>query len=194
MDYFIAVLGARGAGKTALVRRFITGEFPVQHRPTVEDVYSRVVGCDKGVCTLRVIDTTGSYNFPAMRRLAIYKAKAILLVYSVTDKNSFQEAKTLYELVHSVKTDLLKVPVVLVGTKTDLTDQRDVKKKEGTELELIWNCGFLEVTVKDEEQVTDVFRRVFELETRWVMTLTPESQKYKRRCGCLPLKTWAKPE
>ncbi|RTG90798.1 DIRAS family, GTP-binding Ras-like 2 [Schistosoma bovis] len=56
----------------------------------------KVISCNRQVCTLQITDTTGSHQFPAMQRLSINKAHAFILVYSITNKASFDELQPLY--------------------------------------------------------------------------------------------------
>uniref|UniRef100_A0A914NCR3 OBG-type G domain-containing protein n=1 Tax=Meloidogyne incognita TaxID=6306 RepID=A0A914NCR3_MELIC len=81
-DYWVALFGAGGVGKSSLVQRFIKNTFTDAYSPTIEDTYQQVINCsDQGrlaVCTLHLVDTTGSHQFPAMQRLAIQKSVEII--------------------------------------------------------------------------------------------------------------------
>lgn len=69
-------------------------------------------------------------QFPAMRALSIQSADAFILVYDVTDANSFCELKLLRDQIHETKATS-SVPIVVVGNKTDLliedSDRREVR-------------------------------------------------------------------
>lgn len=78
--------------------------------------------------TLDILDTSGAYEFPAMRALSISSADAFVLVYDVTDANTFEEARALRDQIHETKCSS-NVPIVVVGNKIDLTGNREVSKK-----------------------------------------------------------------
>lgn len=69
--------------------------------------------------TLDIVDTSGSYPFPAMRRLAISTADAFVLVYAIDDSDSFEEARCIHDQIVELRS--AQAPVVVVGNKCDLS-------------------------------------------------------------------------
>eukprot|EP01127_Copromyxa_protea_P011731 TRINITY_DN2974_c0_g3_i1.p1 TRINITY_DN2974_c0_g3~~TRINITY_DN2974_c0_g3_i1.p1 ORF type:complete len:133 (-),score=33.40 TRINITY_DN2974_c0_g3_i1:53-451(-) len=81
-----------------------------------------------------------------------------LLVYSVTNRSSFENCETwLDELVHHADPGII---VMLVGNKTDLADQRDVSTEEGLEFSKKNNLHFIETSAKDNSNVSEAFERL----------------------------------
>lgn len=69
----IVVLGAAKVGKSALIQQFLYDQFPERYNRTVEDLYIAEYNLSSGASlTLEILDTTGSYQFPAMRKLNIF--------------------------------------------------------------------------------------------------------------------------
>lgn len=91
-------------------------------------------------------------------------AEGIMLVYSVTDRASFEQIKSLYEQVKEAKEidDLSLIPVVLVGNKIDLKDQRKVSTEEGKQFADELNIPFLEVSAKTQENIDEAFQKLVE--------------------------------
>ena len=116
----VSVFGAARVGKTALVRRFFHGTYVHKYRPTIEECYSKQIMCGTTRVTFVVIDTSGTYNFPAMRDLNILEADKIMLVYEFGDLESFEEVKRLYNLVKNLRNDYTDIPITIVGNKIDL--------------------------------------------------------------------------
>ncbi|XP_039185026.1 GTP-binding protein Di-Ras3 [Crotalus tigris] len=179
-DYRVVVFGAGGVGKSSLVLRFIQGTFRETYIPTVEDTYCQVISCDKSICTLQITDTTGSHQFPAMQRLSISKGHAFVLVYSVTSRQSVEELQAIYEQICQIKGDVQKVPIILVGNKSD-DPQRKVDTGEGEVLATKWKCSFMETSAKMNYNVQELFEELLNLEKRRNVSLQVDGKKSKQQ-------------
>ncbi|ETE71368.1 GTP-binding protein Di-Ras2, partial [Ophiophagus hannah] len=179
-DYRVVVFGAAGVGKSSLVLRFIQGTFRETYIPTVEDTYRQVISCDKNICTLQITDTTGSHQFPAMQRLSISKGHAFMLVYSVTSRQSVEELQPIYEEICQIKGDVQKVPIILVGNKSD-GPQREVGTSEGEVLATKWKCSFMETSAKMNYNVQELFEELLNLEKRRNVSLQVGGKKSKQQ-------------
>ncbi|VDO75690.1 unnamed protein product [Schistosoma mattheei] len=145
------------------------------------DIQRQVISCNRQVCTLQITDTTGSHQFPAMQRLSINKAHAFILVYSITNKASFDELQPLYTELALIKMDELpKIPIMLVGNKIDENDNREVSPAHGKALAQKWKCGFMETSAKSNLNVKEVFQELLKMETRRNMTLVGEIKSHSR--------------
>ena len=81
-----------------------------------------------------------------------------IMVYSITDRNSFNEINSIYENFLRVK-DSDSFPMVLVGNKCDLEKLREVSYDEGKTLASTMNIPFFEVSSKvGGESVTEIFQ------------------------------------
>lgn len=58
----LAVLGAAGVGKSAMIVRFITGRFLHHYDPTLEDEYSVETEVEGQRCTVSILDTAGTVS------------------------------------------------------------------------------------------------------------------------------------
>ncbi|KAH9400722.1 hypothetical protein TYRP_002294 [Tyrophagus putrescentiae] len=127
LHYRVVVLGSGRVGKTSIVRRLLSEEhFVENHIPTVEELYQleyKSRGSDVTL-VLDLLDTSGSYPFPAMRELAIRSADAFLLVYAVDDADSYEEVIRLKEHIYALRGETGVPPVVVVANKTDLVGSR----------------------------------------------------------------------
>ena len=159
----LVFLGAAGVGKTALIRRFLQDTFEAKHRRTVEELHSREYEVGPGVkITVEILDTSGSYSFPAMRKLSIQSGDAFALVYAVDDPPSLEAVKSLRDEILEVKGDKAAA-IVVVGNKTDREAERSVSHKETlATVELDWNHSYVEASAKQNAKVVQVFRELLQ--------------------------------
>ena len=110
-------MGAAKVGKSAIITQFLYNTFSPKYKRTVEEMHHGDFNVSGTALTLDILDTSGSYDFPAMRELSIRSADAFVLVYDVNDVSTFEEVESLRTQILSVKG---AVPIVVVGNKVDL--------------------------------------------------------------------------
>ncbi|QEU59817.1 Rsr1 [Kluyveromyces lactis] len=156
-DYKLVVLGAGGVGKSCLTVQFVQGVYLDSYDPTIEDSYRKTMEIDNKVFDLEILDTAGVAQFTAMRELYIKSGMGFLLVYSVSDRQSLNELLELREQVLRIK-DSDRVPIVLVGNKADLQDERVISVEEGIEVSSKWGkVPFYEASALLRSNVDEVF-------------------------------------
>ncbi|EJW86125.1 hypothetical protein WUBG_02965 [Wuchereria bancrofti] len=155
-EYKIVVLGSGGVGKSALTVQFVQGIFVEKYDPTIEDSYRKQVEVDGQQCMLEILDTAGTEQFTAMRDLYMKNGQGFILVYSITAQTTFSDLTDLREQILRVK-DTEEVPMILVGNKCDLEDERVVGKDQGSNLARSFNSAFLETSAKAKINVNEVF-------------------------------------
>uniref|UniRef100_A0A1I8IKM6 RAP1A protein n=1 Tax=Macrostomum lignano TaxID=282301 RepID=A0A1I8IKM6_9PLAT len=128
--------------------------FVEKYDPTIEDSYRKQVEIDSSQCMLEILDTAGTEQFTAMRDLYMKNGQGFLLVYSITSQSSFNDLAELREQILRVK-DSDNVPIIVVGNKCDLEDERTVGKERGHSLARQWNCAFLETSAKAKLNVQE---------------------------------------
>jgi len=180
-EYKIVVLGSGGVGKSALTVQFVQNIFVEKYDPTIEDSYRKQVEVDGQQCMLEILDTAGTEQFTAMRDLYMKNGQGFVLVYSITAQSTFNDLQDLREQILRVK-DTHDVPMVLVGNKCDLEDERVVGKDQGLNLARQFNnCSFMETSAKAKIGVNDIF---YDL-VRQINRKTPaKKQKRQRRRRC----------
>ncbi|XP_013783471.1 dexamethasone-induced Ras-related protein 1-like [Limulus polyphemus] len=157
--YVLVILGSSRVGKTAIVQQFLYDTFPDVYKATVEEFHRSEYKLKDFVLTLDILDTSGSYEFPAMKRLAINMGDAFVLVYSIDDAQSFEDVCREREYVQQARS--LDVPIVVVGNKCDREDHREVGK-ELTEsvVTMDWENGFVEASAKTKMNIFEIFNEL----------------------------------
>jgi len=152
----LVVLGSGGVGKSALTVQFVQGIFVEKYDPTIEDSYRKQVEIDGTQCMLEILDTAGTEQFTAMRDLYMKNGQGFVLVYSIIAQSTFNDLPDLREQILRVK-DKDEVPMVLVGNKCDLNDQRVITTDQGEDLARKFGCAFLEASAKTRQNVDQIF-------------------------------------
>jgi len=153
-EHKIIVVGAGGAGKSALTQMFMYGNFVEEYDPTTADSYRKIVNADGERCQLDILDTAGQEEY--MRDNYYRLGEGFLIVYSIIERTTFEAASRFYDHILQVK-GKDDVPIILVGSKCDLESDRDVPKSEGEALSQKWNCAFFETSSKTRVNVDEVF-------------------------------------
>lgn len=158
----LVFLGAAGVGKTALIQRFLQDKFETKHRRTVEEMHSKEYDIGGVKITVEILDTSGSYSFPAMRKLSIQNSDAFALVYAVDDPESLEVVKSLRDEILEIKEDKF-TPIVVVGNKMDREGERQVSSEDVlSTVELDWSNSYLEASAKENANVVEVFKELLQ--------------------------------
>ncbi|XP_072273657.1 ras-related protein Rap-2c-like [Pyxicephalus adspersus] len=161
----LVFMGAAGVGKTALIQQLLYDRFEQRHRRTVEEVYCLEPDPELLRLHLEIVDTSGSYSFPAMQKLRIQQGDAFALVFSLADLESFQEVERLRQEILRVKGET-DVPIVVVGNQTDRFPGMEAETGQLLALqaaataELEWDSGYVETSAKLNHKVQDVFEEL----------------------------------
>ena len=110
-----------------------------------------------------LMDTAGQERFEALNSQYYKKADAVLLVYDITNKKSFDRLKNFYvdQIKNNCKEDII---IELLGNKSDLEDKRQVSIEEGINLAMEQHYEFLESSCLQNKNVADAFLSLIE---RW---------------------------
>ncbi|CAI4733851.1 BAQ_1a_G0045740.mRNA.1.CDS.1 [Saccharomyces cerevisiae] len=155
-EYKLVVVGGGGVGKSALTIQLTQSHFVDEYDPTIEDSYRKQVVIDDEVSILDILDTAGQEEYSAMREQYMRNGEGFLLVYSITSKSSLDELMTYYQQILRVK-DTDYVPIVVVGNKSDLENEKQVSYQDGLNMAKQMNAPFLETSAKQAINVEEAF-------------------------------------
>jgi small GTP-binding protein len=187
------LIGDTCVGKTCLLVRFkdntfLSGSFI----STVGiDFRNKVVEVDGTKVKLQIWDTAGQERFRSITRAYYRDAEALLLLYDVTNKSSFENIRAwlaeISEYAHE------GVIVMLLGNKADLTAERVVSTEEGERLAKDNDIAFMETSARTGLNVDLAFMAIAKsLKARKVNSSTSDAtfsvteyvEREKQRAGC----------
>lgn len=190
LRYRIVVLGGTGVGKSSIISQFLYERFNKGYKETIEDLHQQQYELGEYKLTLDILDTSGSREFPAMRRLAIANADSFVLVYSVTDSKSFDEVKKIRGEIIKQRG---KVPMVIVGNKAD--GQTDIMAGDVQSTVCFdWGSGYIQSSAKFNKNIVGIFHELLrmsdlsgslgvDISRRMSMPVNTPSAS-KRKCSC----------
>eukprot|EP01102_Stenamoeba_stenopodia_P011201 TRINITY_DN3423_c0_g2_i10.p1 TRINITY_DN3423_c0_g2~~TRINITY_DN3423_c0_g2_i10.p1 ORF type:complete len:213 (+),score=33.27 TRINITY_DN3423_c0_g2_i10:325-963(+) len=129
MNFKVVVLGEGCVGKTSLTLRYCENTFNDKHITTIQASFlKKMLNIDGKKVTLAIWDTAGQERFHALGPIYYRDANGALLVYDITDKDSFIRVKNwVKELRKMLGTD---VALVIAGNKIDMEKNRTVSLEE----------------------------------------------------------------
>ncbi|KAI8525583.1 hypothetical protein RHMOL_Rhmol13G0241800 [Rhododendron molle] len=147
-------VGDGAVGKTCMLISYTSNTFPTDYVPTVFDNFSANVAVDGSVVNLGLWDTAGQEDYNRLRPLSYRGADVFLLAFSLW----------IPELRHYAAA----VPIVLVGTKLDLREDKQylrdhpnatpITTAQGEELEkMIGAVAYIECSSKTQQASTHPF-------------------------------------
>jgi small GTP-binding protein len=145
----ITLLGKGMVGKSSLTYRFINYNAPEEHDPTIEDKFMTVMDIDGKAVTINILDTAGQDDYQGLIDMWIDSGDGFLLVFALNDRESFVELDRKKSKIDAIKRKT-KTPIILVGNKSDLENQRQVSKKEGEEKARQWGAVYYETSAKND--------------------------------------------
>ncbi|KAL2780264.1 ras-like protein family member 11B [Daubentonia madagascariensis] len=185
----IAVVGASGVGKTALVVRFLTKRFIGDYERNAGNLYTRQVQIEGETLAIQVQDTPGiqvhenGLGCSEQLNRCIRWADAVVIVFSITDRKSYELIGQLHQHVQQLHAGT-RLPVVVVANKADLLHIKQVDPQLGLQLASMLGCLFYEVSVS--ENYNDVYSAFHVLCKEVSHKQQPSSTPEKRRSSLIP--------
>ncbi|KAI9514233.1 hypothetical protein NQZ68_034704 [Dissostichus eleginoides] len=152
----VIMVGSGGVGKSALTLQFMYDEFVEDYEPTKADSYRKKVVLDGEDVQIDILDTAGQEDYAAIRDNYFRSGEGFLLLFSITEHESFSATADFREQILRVKEED-SIPLLLVGNKSDLEERRRVSAEEATNRAAEWGVQYVETSAKTRANVDKVF-------------------------------------
>jgi small GTP-binding protein len=155
--YKILLLGDCAVGKSCLLLRYCDDSFQEAHLTTIgldfrlKNIYLE----NNRKIKIQIWDTAGEDRFRAITRNYYKGANGILLIFDVTNKNSFEHVRDWIQTIREESSEA--ITIYLVGNKIDINDNRIISKEEGNKLADEFKMPYFETSAKKNLGVDDVF-------------------------------------
>ncbi|KAK3002729.1 hypothetical protein RJ639_019907 [Escallonia herrerae] len=157
-DYLFKLLliGDSGVGKSCLLLRFADDSYLESYISTIGvDFKIRTVEQDGKTIKLQIWDTAGQERFRTITSSYYRGAHGIIVVYDVTDQESFNNVKQWLSEIDRYASE--NVNKLLVGNKCDLTANKVVSYETGKAFADEIGIPFMEASAKDATNVEQAF-------------------------------------
>ncbi len=149
------VVGDGGSGKTAVVVRFSQGFFQENYKLTIGVEFAvKTINISNYNVKLQIWDTGGQERFRYVRPLYYKGSMGCIILFDLTNRESFDHVPKWLE---EVKKESGDIPILLVGNKSDLINERAVSLKEANQIAKDLNMFYVESSAKNGKGVGDVF-------------------------------------
>merc|ERR1711959_346482 len=163
-DYLFKLLliGDSGVGKSCLLLRYVDETYQEAYISTIGvDFKIRTVELDGKVIKLQIWDTAGQERFRTITSSYYRGAHGIIVVYDVTDEESFNNVKTWLNEINRYANE--NVNKLLVGNKSDLTSKKVVDHATAKAFADEIGIPFLETSAKSADNVEQAFTMAQEI-------------------------------
>ena len=158
----VLLLGNSDVGKSSLLLRYVDSVWNDAFVPTIGvDFKVKTLNINDKKIKMQIWDTAGQERFRTVVATYFRGAHGILLLYDVTNKDSFKNLENwLIEIEKNAQEKVLKI---LIGNKCDLNDDREITTEEGKAFALRNGMEFMETSAKMNTNVTEAFETLGKL-------------------------------
>lgn len=162
LKYKIIVAGSKDVGKSSLIARFCDNIFHEKTMATIGVAFKRknVKINDKLNIELHIWDFAGEEKYRTLFPSYCNGASAALILYDITDKHSLNDVENWIRIID--KNASGNVIKVLIGTKIDLKEKREIFFEEAEKRSQMYNFlgKPIETSSKTGENVENTFIKV----------------------------------
>jgi small GTP-binding protein len=177
------IIGDVKVGKTSIVHRFVDNKFSNDYRSTIGlDILSHTFQFIDNDIHINLWDIGAQQYFKRFRKTYYSGSQAAFIVFDLTNRKSFNNVESWYiELIDFIGGR--DIPVILVGNKMDLVDQREIESQEGTSMAKylsdigISQCSFIETSALTGENIKDAFNLI----TYFYLQISKEREEDRNR-------------
>ena len=157
----IILVGESTVGKTSIITQYIENRFEEEHLITTNcDKFQKDFQTKNGeTIKIEIWDTAGNERFRAVNKIFMKNSKIAIIVYDITNEDSFKNLNYWYEQVikDNNKDEMV---FAIAGNKSDLYEEQKVTSDEGQNFAKSINAIFGEISAMDHESVENFFVQI----------------------------------
>ena len=155
-EYKVVIVGESSVGKTTILYNYVQANYKENLISTVGlDFRSKILDVTGIPVKLQIWDTAGQERFRALSKQLFRGAKGIILVYDITNKNTF------FQLSYWIKSfdayEIREEQVLIIGNKVDLAENRVISESVARKLAQDYSFNYIETSAKDGTNIQKAF-------------------------------------
>ena len=157
----LVLLGNASVGKSSILQRFASDIYSEHKPPTVGAAFTtKVISLERGrQIKFDIWDTAGQEKYRSMTPLYYRGAYAAIIVYDITDKETYQGAISWINEIKQIEGD--KIKIALCGNKLDLQmTNRKVQYETANKYAMDNNYIFFETSAKNGTNIKEIFHQI----------------------------------
>lgn len=159
----IVIIGDSNVGKTSLIKTYVNEKF--EHENIIStigvDLLFKTIKINNKNIKLQIWDTAGQERFKSLTTSYYKSADGFIVVFDITDKNSFENIKSwLEEIKKHTEININKPEILLVSTKLDLEEKRAVLDSDVEKLCQEYNLSYTGTSSKLQINVNKIFSNI----------------------------------
>ncbi len=162
-NFKFVIIGNHEVGKTSLIRQFVERKFSHDYRATIGlNIFAHNFDFQGNEISVQLWDIGAQQYFKRFRKIYYTGAEAAFIVFDLTNRESFEKVKDWYKEINQL-IDEKNIPIVIVGNKVDLTDQRVISTAEGEGLAKSLSetgISYIETSALSGENVIEAFELI----------------------------------
>lgn len=159
-DFKIVLLGDEGTGKKSLTGNFLTDLFRSDSRMTIGvDFEMKTIEVKGKKVRLQIWNFGGEERFKFLLPTYVRGANGALFIYDITNYSSLTHLDEWLTVIKKGIKEEDQFPIIVVGNKGDLEDEREVSGEEGIQFAKSRGVdGFIECSARTGENVRETFK------------------------------------
>ncbi len=157
----VILVGRSGVGKSSLISRQVNNVFNRFHEASIGAAYNNIsFNIDNGTTIdYGVWDTAGQERYDALIPLYFRGCRVVVVVFDLSNRESFKKARYWLKTITENYNDGID-GYILVGSKLDLVDKRQITIDEAYILASKYSCHYYETSSLTGENINELFRQI----------------------------------
>ena len=145
----LGIFGDSSVGKTYFSRKYVNDINLESSLSTIGIEYLTInkVLSNGEKYTIYIYDTAGQEKYRSLSLNSLRHCDGVILMYDITNKKTFDSISEWIKNIYEKKDE--DYPLVLIGNKCDLKDERVISKEEGIEMAEKYKTTYFETSAKE---------------------------------------------